>query len=227
MVVQTWINVLQQSFYSLFYGIVSFIPGFLLAVIIFIIGWVVGALVGRVIAQAIRATHVDRALKNAGVDDIVTRAGYRLDSGAFIGALVKWFIIVVFLLAALEVMGLTQVTLFLDQIVLFYLPQVIIAVLIVLVGAVIANVMQAVVTGAARAAGITSAALAGSIARWAIWLLTIFAALQQLQIAVLLSQTILTGIVVAFSLAFGLAFGLGGQDAAARFLERMREDIRH
>ena len=34
-------------------------------------------------------------------------------------------------------------------------------------------------------------------------------------------------IIVALSIALGLAFGLGGQDAAARFIDKVRGDITH
>lgn len=225
MIVQTWLDVLQQSFYALLSGVISFIPSLLFAIIIFIVGWVVGVLLGKVVDQVIRAARVDQALKSAGVDDVVARAGFALDSGAFLGALVKWFVIVVFLVASLQVLGLTQVNLFLQQIVLFYIPQVIVAVLIILVAAVLADLAQNVVTGAARAAGITSAGLAGTIARWAIWIFAILAALTQLNIGAGLLQTLWTGIVVALSLAFGLSFGLGGQEAAARSIERVRGEM--
>jgi hypothetical protein len=226
MVVQSWLGILQESFVNLFYGVVDFIPAFLFAVIVFIIGWVIAVLLGKVVAQVIRSLRVDHALRSAGVDDVVQRAGYHLDSGAFLGALVKWFIIVVFLIAALEVMGLTQVTYFLDQIVLFYIPQLIVAVLILLVAAVLAEAAQHVVTGAARAAGIVSAGFVGTVARWAIWIIAILAALTQIGVAPGILQTLFTGVVVALSLAFGLSFGLGGQEAAASFLGRMREEMR-
>ena len=161
MIVQTWLDVLQQSFYALLSGVISFIPALLFAIVIFVVGWVVGVLLGKVVDQVIRAARIDQALKSAGVDDVVSRAGFALDSGAFLGALVKWFVIVVFLVASLQVLGLTQVNLFLQQIVLFYIPQVIVAVLIILVAAVLSDVVQNVVTGAARAAGIASAGGAG------------------------------------------------------------------
>lgn len=226
MIVQTWLDVVRESFYGLLYGVVNFIPALLFAIIIFIIGWVIGVWLGWVVDQVVRTVRVDHALKSAGVDDIVSRAGYTLDSGVFLGALVKWFVILVFLMASLQILGLTAVTFFLQQVVLLYLPQVIIAVLIILVAAVLAEVVQNVVTGSARAAGIASAGFAGTIARWAIWIFAIFAALNQLQIGQGVFQTLWTGIVVALALAFGLAFGLGGQDAAAKFIERTREQFR-
>ncbi len=47
----------------------------------------------------------------------------------------------------------------------------------------------------------------------------------QLGIAVGFIQTLFTGVVVALSLAFGLSFGLGGQEAASRYIEKLRQEI--
>ena len=226
MIVQNWANVLQESFNGMLSAVVGFIPNFVFAVIVFVIGWVLAWFVGNLIAQAVRAIRVDHALKSAGVDEVVSRAGYHLDSGAFLGALVRWFIILVFLIAALQILNLSQVTYFLQAVVVSFLPNVIIAVLILLVTAVIAEVAQGVVAGSARAAGITAAGFAGTAARWSIWIFGILAALSQLQIAQGILQTLFTGVVVALSLAFGLAFGLGGQDAASAFLSKVRAEIK-
>ena len=227
MVVQTGVYDLQQSFTGLLGGIVSFLPMLLFAIIIFIVGWFIAVWLCWVIEEAVKALRVDHALRTAGVEEVINRSGYRLNSGKFLGTLVKWFVVLVFLLAALQVLNLGAVTFFLEQIVVAFLPNVIIAVLILLVGAVIAEVAQGVVTGAARAAGISGAGFAGTVARWAIWAFAILAALEQLQIASSILQTLLTGVVVALALSFGLAFGLGGQESAARFLERTREEMKN
>jgi hypothetical protein len=226
MFLTTWAQVLQASFESLLFGLVTFIPHLVVAVVIFVIGWLIGVGLGRVVEQVVAALRVDQALRSAGVDRVVERAGFRLNSGAFLGALVKWFFIVVFLVAALDVLGLVVVTVFLRDVVLGYLPQVIAAVLILLVAAVVAQAAERVVAGSARAANLNSANLLGSVARWAIWLFAILAALDQLQVAPGFVQTLFTGIVVAIALALGLSFGLGGQAAASRYIEKVREEVK-
>lgn len=225
MFLSTWADVLTQSFQNLFYGLVAYLPNLLAAVIIFIIGWLIGAGLGRVVAQIIASLRVDQALKAAGVERVVERAGWKLNSGAFLGALVKWFFIIVFLVAALDVLQLTEVTIFLRAVVLGYLPQVIIAVLILLVAAVVAQAAERLVAGSAAAANLNSANFLGSVARWAIWVFAVLAALDQLGVTPFI-QTLFTGVVVALALAFGLAFGLGGQQAAADYLKRMREEMK-
>lgn len=225
MFLNTWADVLTQSFQNLFYGLVAFIPDLIAALIIFIIGWLIGAGLGRVVAQIIGTLRVDQALRSAGVERLLERTGFKLDSGAFLGMLVKWFFIIVFLVAALDVLKLTEVTIFLRAVVLGYLPQVIVAVLILLVAAVVADAAQKLVGGAARTAHMKSAALLGSIARYSIWIFAILAALAHLQVATAFVQTLFTGVIVALALAIGLAFGLGGQQAAARYIEKMQEEV--
>lgn len=225
MFLTTWADVLALSFQNLFWGLVQFIPNLVVALVIFVIGWLVGAGLARLVAQVVNSLRVDQALRAAGVERVLDRAGFTLNSGAFLGFLVKWFFIIVFLVASLDVLGLTEVTAFLRGVVLSYLPQVIVAVLILLVAAVIAEAAQRVVSGAARAANIHAANLLGTVARWAIWVFAILAALDRLGISPLV-QTLFTGVVVALSLAFGLAFGLGGQQAASRYLDKVRDEMK-
>jgi small-conductance mechanosensitive channel len=226
MVFTTWADVLSSSFQNLFYGLVSFIPNLVIAVVIFAVGWLVGVGLGRVVAQVVNALRVDNALRATGLERVLSRAGFELSSGKFLGALVEWFFIIVFLVAALEVLNLQTVTLFISEVVLGYLPQVIVAVLILLVAAVVAEAAERVVVGSAKAAEIRASGLLGKVARYAIWIFAILAALAQLNVATAFVQTLFTGIVIAVSLALGLSFGLGGQASAARYLEKMHSEMR-
>lgn len=216
---------LTQSYLDILSGVVNVLPKLVIALLIFLVGWIVGAAVRRVIVHIFQLLKVDSILREAKIEQVVNRAGFQLNSGRFIGELIEWFIIIVFLVAAFDVLGLTQVTIFLQQVVLLYLPQVIVAALILLVAGVIGEVMQKVVTGSAKAAGIKSASLAGTVTRWSIWIFAVLAALFQLGIAATFIQTLFTGVVVALALALGLSFGLGGQEAAARYIEKIRQEI--
>ncbi len=227
MLIQTWADVLTASFQNLWYGVVGIIPNIIVAVIIFLVGWLIGSALGKVVDQVVKSLKLDAALKNTGLNAVVERAGFTMNIGMFLGMLVQWFVIIGFLVASLDVLGLSQVNEFIRDVVLSYLPQVIVAVLFILVGALLAEVARDVVAGAARAAEVKSAGFAGSVARYAIWIFAILAALDQLQVATAFVQTLFTGVVVAISLALGLAFGLGGQEAAARYLEKVRQDMHH
>ena len=225
MLLNTWGSVLSSSFQGLWLGIVTFIPSLIVALVILCIGWAIGILVCRIIERFMKMIKFDEALKKAGFEETVKRAGMNLNSGKFIGKLFEYFIVIVFLIASFDVLGLSQVTVFLQQIVLGYLPQLIVAVLILLVGAVVGDVMYRIIVASSRTAGLSSANFLGTVAKWGIWVFTILIALSQIGVAGAFIQTLFTGLVVALSLAFGLAFGLGGQEAAARFIEKTREGM--
>ncbi|MDB5238194.1 MAG: small-conductance mechanosensitive ion channel [Candidatus Kaiserbacteria bacterium] len=220
-------DAVQGSFYEIWYTIASFLPAILAAVIIFIIGWIVGIILYRVVVEIVRVLRIDDAMKATGLTEAARTTGFTLDVGRLLGTLVMWFTVLVFLVASLEILGLDRVTIFLQTVVLLYLPNVFVAVLILILGAIVAEVVRNLVRGSARAAGAHGANLAASVAKWAIWVTAILAALNQLGVASAFVETLFTGIVVAASLAFGLAFGLGGKDAAARTIERVRSEISH
>lgn len=220
-----WIEVLNQSFQSVLSGVVSVVPNLIIAIIIIIIGWIVGAALSKLIEQIVKGIRLDKALSSAGLHNLVEKSGFKLNSGKFIGELVKWFIVVVFLIAAFDVLGLAQVNNFLRGVVIGYLPQVIAAVLILLISVVVGEAMRKIVTASAKATGMMSANFLGSVTKWAIWIFAVLAALFQLGIAATLIQTLFTGAVVALALALGLAFGIGGKDAARDYIDKLRDEI--
>lgn len=225
MIVSTWNQILQNSFQGLWNGIIMFIPNLIVALVILLIGWAIGMIIEKIIIKFMQTIKFDEALRKAGFEEIVRKAGLHLNSGRFIGGLVKYFIVIVFLIASFDVLGLTQVTAFLQQIVVGYLPQLIIAVLILLVGGIVGDLLSRVVTASARTASLSSANLLGTVARWAVWVFAILVALSQMGIAGAFIQTLFTGFVVAVSLALGLSFGLGGQEAAAEAIRNVKHRI--
>lgn len=224
MTIATWSDILSLSFKNLWLGVIGFVPNLVVAIVIVLLGWGIGVLFGRVVSQIIKAIKVDEALRKAGVESFLNRGGLNLNAGAFLGGLVRWFVILVFLVGAFEVLHLSQVTLFLKDI-LNYLPQVIVAVLILIAAGLVADVMKKIVLSSAMTAEISSAGFLATVTTWVIWVFAVLVALSQLGIAAGFIQTIFTGLVVALSLGLGLAFGLGGQEAANRVVEKMSKEM--
>src|SRR4051812_46331604 len=113
-----------NSLFGVGYGVLSFIPQFIFAVIVFAIGWVLAVLLERLVETVIKALKIDSLLRSAGMEDVVKRSGYSLNAGRFLGVLVKWFVIVIFFISALDVLGLSDVRYFLGDIVISYIPNV-------------------------------------------------------------------------------------------------------
>lgn len=217
--------VLNDSLLNLWYGFINFVPSLLLAIILFILGWVIGSVVGKAVAQVITALKVDKLFESAGIEEVMGRMGMKVNVGKFFGVIIKWFLIIVFLMASLQIVGLTQVNDFLQTAVLFYLPKVIIAAIVLIIATVIAEAMQKLVLGSAKAANLSSANMLGTVTKYAIWIFAFIIALSELGIASAFMQILFTGVVVMLAIAGGLAFGLGGKEAAARAIENIAKDI--
>jgi len=215
---------LSAAFSELFANVVYVVPQLIVAVVVFLVGWVLAILIGKVVATVIDKVKLDEALRGVGVEDALARGGVRLHVGAFIGGLVKWFIILAFAIAALNVFQLTAVTDFLSSVAL-YIPSVIVAAIILVVSALVAGALERVVRASASATHMPSAPLLGGITKWAVWIFGFLAAMTQLQVAVEVLNILLTGVVAMLAVAGGLAFGLGGKDHATRFLDRLKKDI--
>jgi hypothetical protein len=222
--VQTWGEAITLSLMGLWERFIDFLPALLGAIIVFVLGWIVASVLGSLIAKAIKTIKVDEALEKVGFNKRLKEVGISETTSELIGGIVKWFLVLVFLMAATNILGLSQVSDFLNNIIL-YIPNVVVAVVVLAVAFLVGGFVYNVVKGSTKAAGVMSATLLATISRWAIILFGIFAALIQLGIATSLISTIFIGIVAAISLAAGLAFGLGGKDEAASILRKLREEI--
>lgn len=219
-------SAINGAFNDLLFGLVRFLPKLVVSILVIIVFWLIGAALSKAINQIIKAIKLDRLLESAGARNLVRKGGFELNSGVFLGELVKWFVIVVSFIAVFDILGLRDVNVFLQGVVLGYIPQVIAAVLILLVAVVVASALQKAVVASAKAAGFASASLLGAVTKWSIWVFAFLAALFQLNIAATFIQTLFTGFVVALSVALGLAFGLGGKEAAKDYVEKLRKEVR-
>src|SRR5436309_14599225 len=115
MIVDTWGKVLSSSFQNLWTGVITFIPNLIVALVILAIGWAIGSIVNHAVNKFMQAIKFDEALKKAGFEEIVKKGGLNLNSGYFLGKIFQYFIVIAFLIASFDVLGLNQVTAFLQQ----------------------------------------------------------------------------------------------------------------
>ena len=220
----TWGDVFSRSLQDLWIGFVQFAPKLILAIVLFVIGWVLGSLVARAFEQVLSALKVDKLLSSVKADDLMHKAGMNLNTGYFIGQVAKWFIVLVFLLPSLDLLGLDSIRMFLVEDVIGYLPHVIVAAFILIIASIVSQGVAKLVAASTRAMSVTSASMLGTIAKYAVWIFAFIVALGELGIAREYMGVLFTGLVGMLALAGGLAFGLGGKDTAARFLAKVNDE---
>lgn len=217
-------DVLQGPLLELWSTIISYLPNLIGAIVVFLIGLIVAMVLRTAVERVVALLRIDEIAKKLEITQQFERVGLRLHIGSLLGWIVKWFFVIIGLIAATDVLGWDQVTDYLAQVVLF-VPNVIIAVIILLAGILLGNFVQNVVKSAVEAAQLASAEFLSGIAKWSILVFSFMAALVQLQIAPELIRVLFTGLVAMLALAGGLAFGLGGKDHAHQFLNRLKKDI--
>jgi len=167
---------------------------------------------------------LDKALMSLGLKEYFDRAGIQINSGKFIGKVVYWFLVVVFLLAATDILGFYSLSTFLRD-TLLYVPNVIVAVLIMLASFLIGNFMRNLVRASVKTARLHASNFLSSLTWWAVIVFGFLTALSQLGIAVSIINAIVTGLVAMLALAGGIAFGLGGKEYASHLVDEFRGHI--
>lgn len=217
------VDILGQALVDTGMTLIAFLPNVVIAVIIFALGWAFGSILGRAVAHLVSVLRIDNALHKAGFDKLSERAGVHISLAGFLGGIVKWLVVVAFTIASAEILGLTQVTQLLRDI-LVYIPQVLIAAIVLVIAMLVGDFVARLVDHSTRGIGMRGH-FAAQVAKWSIIIVGgIFPALTQLRIAQGLVEVLFTGVVFALSLALGLAFGLGGRDAAAKAIEKMKQN---
>ena len=224
MIVFDWYDLTIEALQDLLQGFLTFTPKLIGALVVFIIGWFISIAIGKVIAEILKRLNLNRFFEKGNIKKILEKAEFKIDVSGFIGAIFKWIFVIVFLLAAVEILGLRQFGVFLTN-VLDYLPNVIVAVLIFVVAVIIADILEKIVRAAVESVKVGYGNWVGMIVRWSIWIFAIFAILYQLRVAPGLIQTLLSGIVGLIVIAGGIAFGLGGKDVAAEILQNLKNKL--
>lgn len=222
MIIQNWAEVVVSSFQNLWVNAIQVLGNVVGALIVFIIGLIVASGIGALVEKLVSLVRLDSALRSLGLEDYFERGNLKMNSGRFLGRLVYWFLVVVFLLAASDILNFFALSSFLREVVL-YVPNVVVAALIMLAAVVVANVTRKVVRSSIKSARLHSAAFLGSLVWYAIVIFGLLTSLSQLGIAVSIINALVTGFVAMLAIAGGLAFGLGGRDYAASLIAKLRE----
>jgi hypothetical protein len=219
--ISDWGDAVFLSLSNALNAFLNAIPLVIGALLIIIIGWIVAGILARLTTEVLRRVGADRLFAEHA-DRVYGERTRSITPSIVAGELVKWLVRLVFLVAAANVLGLTQVSELLND-VLLWIPNLIVAAIILLVAPLLARFVRGTIEVAAGEMGFSNASLLGRIAEIAIVAFAVIIAINQLGIAANLVNTLFIGVVAAVSLAFGLAFGLGGRDVAAQLTQRWYE----
>lgn len=222
MFIQDWTALVVNSLQEIWWGVIKALGSILGALIVFLVGLVIAAGLASLVEKLVSLLKLDKVLVGVGLKEYFDRAGLNINTGKFFGKIVYWFIVVVFLLAASDILGFYALSGFLRD-VLLYIPSIVVAVLIMLASVVIANFLRHLVRMSVKSAKLHAAYFLASLTWWAVVVFGFLAALSQLGVAVAIINALVTGLVAMIALAGGIAFGLGGKDYAANLVSKVKD----
>ncbi|MBI4098376.1 MAG: hypothetical protein HY426_05065 [Candidatus Levybacteria bacterium] len=214
-------NTLVNSLNANLQSVVTFVPRFVAGLLILLIGIVISSIIRQVILSASKSLNIDSYLRRYGVPEL--RANYTWSN--ILAEIVRWFVIIIFLIPTADVWGMPRIGTLLNEL-LLYLPNVFVAVIIALVGFVLARLAHDVILASVKGITKESGEAIATGAQWIINVFVILAVLNQLGVASDLVRILFTGIVAMVALAGGIAFGLGGQKNAQDILDGIRKRLK-
>ena len=219
--ISDWGDAVFLSLSNALNAFLAAIPLVIGALLIIVIGWIIAGILARITTEVLRRVGADRLFADYGSRVYGDRTR-TIQPSVVAGELVKWLVRLVFLVAAANVLGLTQVSELLND-VLLWIPNLIVAAIILMVAPLLARFVRGTIEVGAGEMGFSNAPLLGRIAEIAIVAFAVIIAINQIGIAANLVNILFIGVVAALALSFGLAFGLGGRDVASRLTQQWYE----
>ena len=218
---QTWNEAITASVQNLWSQIIAFVPSLAGALLVLIVGLILASVLSKLAHKLVMLTKVDSLIHKIDGVKKIEDMGVKFNISNLIAWLVKWFFIIVTLIAVVNILKLTEVSRFLQD-VAGYIPNVVVAIIILAIGLVLGQFVHDVVERSAKTSELTShtSHSLSMIAKWALVIFALMASLTQLKVAPELIQILFTGFVAMLALAFGLAFGLGCKEHAGKWLDK-------
>ena len=209
--VETWQQVIVNSFSELGATLAGFLPQLVGMLVILGGGWVVSRVVGAIFARLLVRLGLDAAAQRLGLGEALEKAGFRAGASALVGRVLFWVLMLTFVLSAFETLGLEAVTATIDR-AIAYLPRLIAAALIVIAGLLLSRLAHNVVRSAAATAGVALADQLGVAAQGVVVVLVGVLTVEQLGVDTALLSSVITALAAAGSFGLALAFALGSRD---------------
>lgn len=202
--------------------VAEFVPKAFAALVVVVVGWLVARTLREIVARLLFRIGVDVRAENARLGSYINALGSDSLAG-LLAAVVYWAVLLLTFQLAIGLFGESPVQDALDAMVGF-LPRLFVAVLIVLVTGIVAGRVRSLVS--VPLGGTPYARTVSGAASAAVWVIGLFAALDQLDVAPDIVDTLFQALVYTIALTVVIKFGVGGISAAReRFWPRVYDRI--
>lgn len=191
----------------------AMIPNVLGAIVIIAVGVFIAKLVASLLESLLAGVGADSLLEKVTGDE------KKVSLSKVISSVVKYVLVIVFIVQGINVLNLPILT-NIGSAIIAYMPAVLSAVIVLAIGMFAANTAESAIVkknADAKAMGLA--------AKVVVYVVTAFICLSQLGVAKTIVETTFILIIAAVCVAFAIAFGVGGRNFAANNLEKLEKQL--
>lgn len=209
-------NVLKQ-FQTIFNDIVALIPTVIGFIVFVLFAWLFIKIFIYIVRKVLAKTNIDKLSEKLNETKIFGDTTINIVFTKLIISILKWFLILVFVMAGSGIFGITAVSSGLKSF-FAYLPSLITALCIFGAGVYFGTLIKNTIQTMFKSLDINGGNLVGNIAFYLIVVFLSITALDQAGIDTSIIKSNLTMFIGSILLAFTIAFGLGAKDVISRLL---------
>ncbi len=209
-------NVTEKTYnglMSIWHKVVTFMPDLIVALLFLLVGWVIANVVKRIINKSLIKVGFNTFLDKLGLATLLTKMEIKVQGSQVVASIISIFILLIFLLAALDIVGLSMLSGLIDTLALF-LPKLLAALAVMLCGFFVAQIVYNGVKIAAKNTGVDYGNSVAEVCRGIIIVITVSLSITQLDIDVWLLNSIISVVIASIGLAAAISLGIGTKSMA-------------
>ncbi len=192
---------IRTPFESLWISFLKFFPDLIAVLLLLIIGYIFGAVLGHFLKIVLTKAGLDKQIEKAEL----SKAIGKIHLSSILGEILKWYVFIVFLQAAVDKINLGALSRILEGFVR-WLPDLILAVIIVLFGMIFAHYIELKINQNSTVKGVS---IITKILKWIIIFMVAIIAFKQIGIQVGILENAFLLVLAALSVGIALALGIG------------------
>lgn len=193
------------------------IPNLIKAIFIFVIGYYISKAITKVIQLIFHKMGVDKLGDKLQSIEIIARSNIEVQVSMVISKIIYTFLILVFLVAATDILGLPALSNLVSQ-AIELVPNVLVALGILIVGTIGADMARKLVLTTCDSLGVPSSKIIASFIFYFLFISIFLMALGQTKINTAFLEKNISIIIAGAVLAFSIGYGLASRDVVASFL---------
>ena len=218
-------NAILQPLQNLLNLVYSFLPNLFAMILLLVVGFIVTILVKKILGLLLKLLKFDSLSYRLGFSKALEKAGIRSKPTQVMGKFVYWFLLIVFIMLALNALKVEALDTLISQFFLF-IPNLVAGLVLFFAGYLLSIFLERTVLIAAVNSGVQFAKFLSRGAQILVLLFFLAISLEQIGIGERIVTASFTIIFGGLVLSLALALGLGGRELGKEWLEKQFGNVK-